>query len=304
MLKVVKTEPGTDKGFEQVKDEVKQRVLAERAANQLYDKANKADNILGTGAGLDKLPSDLGLAGVTGTLDAAGNTKDGKPAPIPGPPELRKALIAAAFSKPPGEPPSELTEVQTPSTGGSAFYAVEVEDVQPPSVKPFDQVKDQVQTDFTTAARQKDQEKQAAQIMAAVKGGESLEDAATKAGLSVRTTPLVARDQPNATLPAQLQRVLFGLKKGEPTMVETADAFIVAVPDKIETPDPKAEPARYDEMKQVLTRTSGTDIAAIFTAALRERAHPHVNATVFELIRPTVIKAAVTKPALRAEAPR
>ena len=52
----------------------------------MYDRANKVDNMLGTGAGLDELPSDLGLVGVAGTLDAQGNTQDGKPAPIPGPP--------------------------------------------------------------------------------------------------------------------------------------------------------------------------------------------------------------------------
>ena len=43
----------------------------------MYDRANKVDNVLGSGAGLDEIPSDLGLVGVAGTLDAEGNTKDG-----------------------------------------------------------------------------------------------------------------------------------------------------------------------------------------------------------------------------------
>ena len=36
----------------------------------MYDRANKVDNVLGSGASLDEMPSDLGLVGVAGTLDA------------------------------------------------------------------------------------------------------------------------------------------------------------------------------------------------------------------------------------------
>ena len=68
------------------------------------------DNVLGTGAGLDEMPSDLGLVGVAGTLDAEGNTPDGTPAPIPGPAELKAALIKAAFDTQKGDPP-QLVEV-------------------------------------------------------------------------------------------------------------------------------------------------------------------------------------------------
>ena len=93
----------------------------------IYDRANKVDNVLGSGASLDEMPSDLGLAGVLGTLDAAGSTADGTPAPIPGPAELKAALIKAAFDTQKGDPP-RLVEVPTPSTGGSAYYALSVED--------------------------------------------------------------------------------------------------------------------------------------------------------------------------------
>ena len=89
-------------------------MLAGKAADLMYDRANKVDNVLGSGAGLDEMPSDLGLVGVAGTLDAEGNTPDGTPAPIPGPPELKTALIKAAFEMQKGDP-LRLVEVQTPS---------------------------------------------------------------------------------------------------------------------------------------------------------------------------------------------
>ena len=87
------------------------------------------------------------------------------------------------------------------------------------------------------------QEQAAAKLLAAVKGGQSLADAATVAGVTVRRTPLVTRDGDVEGMPPQLAQVLFGLKKGEPTMVETADGFIVAVPAEIVDADPNADKA-------------------------------------------------------------
>jgi peptidyl-prolyl cis-trans isomerase D len=148
VLKVVKVTPGTARTFDQVKDELRNRLLAEKATDLMYDRANKIDNLLGNGTSLDQMPGDLGLAGVAGTLDSKGNTKEGTPAPIPGPQELKTALIAAAFQAQKGDPP-QLAEVQTPSVGGSAYYALGVEDIIPPAPKPFDEVKQQVTEDWT-----------------------------------------------------------------------------------------------------------------------------------------------------------
>lgn len=281
VLRVTQVQPAQDKTFAQVKDEVRTQMLKEKAAALLYDRASQVDNVLGTGAGLDKLPPDLGLGAVAGTLDAAGDTEAGTPAPIPGSPDLRKALVAAAFSHPTG-PPSEMREVQTPDAGGSAFYAVQVEQVIPPSTKPFDAVKEQVRADWTEDARKKTQEKQAAAMLTAVRGGESLADAAAKAGASLRTTPLVTRDATEPGMPGQLQQVLFGLKPGEPAMVETPEAFIVAVPAKIETADPKADAAQYAAVREVLTRSVAGDLAEGFTQALRVRTEPRIDRSVFD----------------------
>jgi len=283
VLKVTNEAPGTEQSFEQAKPQILPRVLADKAAGQIYDSANKVDDVLGTGAGLDKLPSDLGLVGVQGTLDANGNTPEGTPAPIPGPPELRKALIDAAFKTPPGQPPAQLTEVPaTQTNGASSYFALTVESITPAATKPFDAVRTQVEADWTTAARQKEAEEEAARILTAVNGGQSLTDAATVAGLTVRQTKPVTRDATDTDMPPQLQRVLFGLKPKEPAMVQTPDGFVVAVLDKIETPDPKTDKSAYDTIAEVLSRSVATDLATGFEAALRARANPRVNQSVFD----------------------
>ncbi len=281
IVRVTRVTPGSDRSFDEVKNSLREQVLAAKAADLLYDRANKVDNVLGSGAALDEMPSDLGLVGVAGTLDAEGNTADGTPAPIPGPAELKAALIKAAFEAQKGDP-LRLIEVPTKSTGGSAYFALSVEDTTPPAVKPFDTVKEQVAADWTHDAERRAQEQAAAKVLAAVKGGQSLADAAAVAGVAVRRTPLVTRGATAEGMPPQLETALFALKKGEPTMVETGDAFVVAVPAEIVDADPKADPAGYGQVRQAVARSIGADLAAVFADALRTRAQPRINQPVLD----------------------
>jgi peptidyl-prolyl cis-trans isomerase D len=281
VIRVTKVSPGSVRSVDEAKDELREQVLASKAADLMYDRANKVDNVLGSGAGLDEMPSDLGLAGVAGTLDAQGNAADGTPAPIPGPAEFRSALVKAAFEVQKGDP-LRLVEVQTPSTGGSAYYAISVEDVTPPAIKPFDDVKEQVAADWTRDAQRHSQEQAAAKVFAAVKGGQSLADAATVAAVTMRRTPLVTRGAGAEGMPPQLGQALFGLKPGEPTMVEAGDEFIVAVPAEIVEADPKADPTGYGQMREAVSRSVASDHAAVFADALRVRAQPRINQSVVD----------------------
>lgn len=276
VVKVVNVTPGSEKTFDQVKDALRDRLLAEKATDLMYDRANKIDNLLGNGTSLDQMPGDLGLAGVAGTLDAGGNTKDGTPAPIPGPPELKAALVEAAFKAQKGDPP-QLTEVQTPSAGGSAYYAVSVEDIIPPAPKPFDEVKQQVTQDWTADQQRHAAEEKAAKLLTAIKGGQSLADAAAVAGVAVSRTPQVTRGAATEDMPGELANVLFGLKPGEPAMVATPTTFIVAVPAQIDTPNPSVDPGGYEQLRTAVSRSIGADITSIFVDAVRERANPRIN---------------------------
>jgi peptidyl-prolyl cis-trans isomerase D len=276
VMKVVKVTPGSEKTFDDVKDALRNRLLAEKATDLMYDRANKIDNLLGNGTSLDQMPGDLGLAGVAGTLDAGGKTKDGTPAPIPGSAELKAALISAAFQVQKGDPP-QLTEVQTPSVGGSGYYAVSVEDVIAPAPKPFDEVKQQVTDDWTADQQHHAAEEKAAKLLTALRGGQTLADAAAVAGVPVNRTPQVTRGAASEDMPAELANVLFGLKPGEPAMVATATTFVVALPAQIDTPNPGVDPGGYAQLRTAVSRTVGSDLATIFAEAVRERANPRIN---------------------------
>jgi peptidyl-prolyl cis-trans isomerase D len=276
VVKVVKISPGAARPLDQVKGELTKRILAGRATDLMYDHANKIDDLLGNGTPLDHLPGNLGLVAVSGTLDAKGDTQEGTPAPIPGPAELKSAIIADAFKAEPGEP-TELTEVQTPSVGGSAYYALQVEASIPPAVKPYDQVKQQVAADWKAHQLRQAANEAAAKMLTAVKGGQPFAAAAAAAGMPVWHTPLATREAAPQDMPAPLAQVLFGLKKDQPTMVETDKSFIVAVPANIDDPIPAADPGGYAVVRQALDRSVGNDISTVFADAVRNRANPKIN---------------------------
>ncbi len=284
VFKVTQVTAGTTKTFDQARDELRTQVIADKAADLIYERSSKLDDLLAGGTALDALPGDMGLGAVTGTLDSYGNTKEGKPAPIPGSPALVQALVKTAFSMRKGDPPT-LVEAPHAANGVPAYYAVAVDDIIPPAPKPYEDVAADVRADWTQDAIRHEQEVLAAKILTAVKDGEHLAQAAV--GLEVHRLPPVSRGGENPGVPVQLIDPLFSLKVGEATMVETADGFVVAELVQIEQPDPNADPVGYGRTRDALTQSIGNDVLSVLTQALRARASPKVNATQLDSIAQT-----------------
>lgn len=286
VLKVTDATAGENPDYNAVAERVRERVVADKAADLMYDRANKVDGLLANGTSLDDMPNDLGLVGLAGTLDAQGMTQENELAPIPGALELRTAIITAVFQTQKGDAP-RLIEVQTPSTGGSAYYALIVEDITPAARKPFDSVSEEVAADWRADQQRRSQEEAAARMLAALKSGQSFEDAVTVAGVAERTTPILTRGEQSAEVPNELHRTIFTMKSGEPTMVETPDAFIVARLADVIDPDAAADPAGHAAVRQAVARSVGGDIGAVFTEAVRLRANPRINQkTLDQIVQP------------------
>jgi peptidyl-prolyl cis-trans isomerase D len=288
VLRVIKTTPGVSTSFEQARESLRTEIAEQRASDQIYDYANKVQDAMAGGAKLDELPQGLGLAAATGTLDAQGNTPQGQPAPIPGSPELRSALIAAAFAAKLDEPP-HLTEVPGTAPAGQpaapvAYYAVTVDSITPPAVKPFDSVRDQVRQDWMRDAQRHEQEMAAARLYSALQSGQPIADAALVAGVQVRHLPPTGRQNPPEGVPPQLLQPLFGMKKGEATMIETAEGFLVGVLTDIQTPDATSDPIGYGRMRDSLARAIGDDIETTYITALRTAAKPQINSQMLDSV--------------------
>ena len=121
-------------------------------------------------------------------------------------------------------------------------------------------------------------------MMTAVQDGKSFSDAATIAGVTPKLSPRVTRNEPNPDIPPELQRVLFGLKQGEATMVEIPDGFVVAQLAEIVKPDAAADQTGYDQARTAVARSISGDIGTVFVDALRRRAEPRINQQAFDSV--------------------
>ncbi len=274
VFRVTKLSPASEQPFDSVAAAIKQKVALQQAADAVYDRANKVQDALAGGAKLDELPSGLGLTAVTGTLDAQGNTPEGTPAPIPGPPALRQAVIARAFAVAPRDQPTLEDGPQ------NTFYAVSVDSITPSKQQPLDAVRDRVREDWLRDARRHEQDVVAAGLLAAVNGGKTLAAAAAAAQITVTQSPPVGRSTPPAGVPSQLVQPLFATDIGHATMVETPTGFVVAVPTADTKPDPAANPAAVERVRTALATSVSNDLEISYATELRRQAKITVNSKV------------------------
>ena len=276
VLRVTKVTPGTEQTLDQVRDAIRSRIARERAVDQVYARVRKLEDVLSSGATFDEIPADLGATVLGGTLDAKGLTKDGEPAPLPGTPALRQAMLTAAFALPKNDPP-RLTEGPDQS-----WFAITVDDETAPASRPYEAVEVLVRENWERDTRRKEQEVVAARLLAAVRAGGSLDDAATVAGLRVERTPPISRSAPTPGVVPQLIQPVFALKPSEATLVETPDGFLVARLAEVAAPDPAADTTGAAQIRTALLQSLTEDVAATYASALRERAKPTVNRAMLE----------------------
>ncbi len=278
VIEVSAITPGANTSFADAKPALEAAAARQEAVSLVYDRMTKFEDAVAAEPTLGKIPADLGLVGVTGTLDAEGLTPEGRPAPLPGPPELQKAIIAAAFAT---AKDNLASVVQGP---GQSYYALSVTDITPPHVQPFELVKAKVLADWAEHERRQEQNEMATRLMVAVNHGTPLADVAGKEGLKAETLPPTGRSSPAEGVPAELLEPLFSLKLHQATMVETKDGFVTAELAAIDVPTETSNPIGFKALQTELGRSIGTDLQQVFVSAVREQAHPRVNMHALEQI--------------------
>jgi len=248
LVRVTAVIPAKNPSFADERDSARTHLGEERAADLIDARAQKLQDLFAGGNRIDEVPADIGAAGVQGTLDAKGKTPDGTTAPLPATGDARTKIIADAFAAKKGE--------MTQFTEGPdhVWYALQVDDITPAAPRPFATVRAAVLSDWQTDQIRHSAETEAARLLATVRSGQTLTAAAWGTGRQVVRSAPIPRTRPPADIPAQLAQVLFTLKQGEPTMIETPTGFVVATLADVTHPDPAADKTGMDEVRQGLSR--------------------------------------------------
>jgi peptidyl-prolyl cis-trans isomerase D len=269
LLKVVRVVAPATRSFESMRPALHDEIAASRSRDGMSDRVQKLQDAIAGGSGLDQIPADLGAAAAEGTLDAKGLTQAGEPAPLPGNPAQRKAILAQAFAQKQGDPPALK---QGPD---DSEFALIVEAVAPARAQDYAAVQERVRAAVQHDAVRRAAEQQAASLYALARARGGL--ARTGRADLVHVGP-VGRGAAPQGVPAELARAAFSLLPGSSTMVETPKGFAVGTVTGIQHPEPSANRLAYDRLQTTLDGAYADDIETSYSMALREKTKPVLNA--------------------------
>jgi peptidyl-prolyl cis-trans isomerase D len=263
ILRVVKIEQPQALSFDQAKDQLTKQLTDEQAADRVDKIANEADDALAGGAALADVAKKYGLKLTTiDNTDLSGRDLDGKLIVLPV--EMKEVLKTAFDTN--ANDTSRVTSIED-----SAIFALHVDKVISPQVKPLGEVKDHVVAALQAEQKQDAVKKEASDLAAAVTSGTPLAQAASAKGLSVATSPPLPRRPEGATpVPAAVIAKLFAAKIGDTVTADDAGGAYVAQLKEIKIPD-----ATPDDQVKALTTELGNseryDLVGEFTDALKKR---------------------------------
>lgn len=265
VLRVERIEPAHVRTLDEVKASLAETLKREKSADRVYEIANKLDEQIDRKATLEAMASQYALQVTTiAAIDAQGF--DGarrEVADLPAP----TATLPAAFALKSGETGHMLED-----RAATAFYAVRVDAVTPPMLRPLDAVRAEVVADWTEARRREALKAKADAIAESARKGTALKDLALRDKLTVTSSAPLTRDAQGSAVPPAALGDLFRASPGGVAVAENgADGYAVVVLTKIEPAGEADVQNARATIKGEVDRQIANDLAQAFTRSLAER---------------------------------
>ncbi len=269
LLTVGKIEPGTQKAFEDVKQQIKQGIAESRARTQIGDLRDKIEDERAAGSTLAETGKKLGInVRVIDAVDRSGRGADGNPVP-----DMQANAVAAAFASDVG---ADTEPLQLPG-GGYLYYGVV--GITPSRERTLDEVKAKVEQRWHDDEIAKRLSAKAEEMVSKLKGETTLAKLASDNGLQVQTAAGLQRGKPSGFLPAQVIAAAFKTPKNGITSAEgkqTGERFVLRVTDVVDpTLDAGSDDAKA--LTSTLQNSYADDISGEYIAHLESEMGIDIN---------------------------
>jgi len=270
LVRVTEIEPGKTPTFEEAKADLEKEILKDRASGAIFDMHDRVEDELAAGSTLSEAANKLTLDyQIVDQVDREGRKPDGSTVTLP----AQKDLLIGVFATDAGienDPIDARDE-------GVIWY--EVLGVTPEQLKPFDQVRGEVEKDWQAEETRNQVAKFAQDLVTAMNSGsKTLDDVAKELDVDVLPTSALKRDDitVNVLPPAVAQA--FTLPKGgfgsAPSGVE--EGRIVFQVDDIVAP-PAIDERAEKRIKAQIGLLLSEDTIAEYFGALEKRYGVSVN---------------------------
>jgi peptidyl-prolyl cis-trans isomerase D len=263
IVRLVEVKPEETQPFEAVKEKLAKEVARDMAGDQIAKLANQVDDAVAGGTPFNEIVQRFGLKLTKlENVDAGGRNAEGKPVDVP---QGGDAILRTAFTTAAGQT-SQLNEL-----GESGYYLVQVEKVTPSTVKPLDDVREQVVALWQQETRDAALANLAKEIAGEVGEGKSLADLAKARSFQTFTTQALPRSGGDPKVPPVLVARLFEAKPSGVVSAKGDDGYLVAQLKEIQPPDPTTQAAGSARLSQQLGAQMQDDLLRQYDQALRDR---------------------------------
>jgi peptidyl-prolyl cis-trans isomerase D len=269
LLKVTKITPGSSRTLDQAKDEIRKRLALGVAAGKIADILNAFEDARSGGADIPTAARKAGMkSGKLAAIDKNGVAPDGtQPFGLPADAEFFTQAFAAE--------PDQDTDPFAAKSGEN--YAIKVDAVMPPKLKPLDQVRTAALAVWTQEQRQSALERKAAELAARATIDNSLANIAKQMKVPVQQSPALARNTSDTTFSSALVTKIFNAAPG--AVVEAPQAvgpnFIIARVTGVSHSAPAGQ--EFEGGRAQLSQEAASDISVSFANAARLREGVKVN---------------------------
>jgi peptidyl-prolyl cis-trans isomerase D len=202
LLRVTAIEPGQQKSFDEVRDEVAKLVKLDKARDAVLDVHDKVEDGRAGGQTLQDIAKQLSLSLVqTPLLDASGADETGTP--YSGDLSEMANIVGAAFDSDIGVDNDPLT------TDREGFTWFIVNDVKSASTQPLDEVRNKAINSWKARQLRSKLLEQADALKKRLVGGESLEALAQELGVEIKKQTGLQRNEASEAFPAAAVNALF-----------------------------------------------------------------------------------------------
>ena len=259
LLRNAKTEPPHATPFEDVKDQMKAEIAAERANGEVLDMFDNVEDMRAGGSTLEEVSQKLNLPLRTvTTISKAGELEQG--GEVTDLPE-QEALLTSVFDT---DIDYEADPIDIGNTGFAWFRVTDIEEARD---RALDEVHDDVVAAWKEDERQSRNAELAGEILKEIEGGKSLAAVAEERDLSVATATDITR-QVHGDLPASaVEQAFGGPLHHKATAVDGETQYVLEVA-KVTDPEFDPDALQLESVKARLNQNASTDLLSQLSATI------------------------------------